>query len=164
MRTALVFPLGPRAEALAGVFGDFRSCNEESAEAVEPVLSFRWRTATSTAVMGTLITENRHGYLEPLQSTTLEITRQVEQGLQWIERRQRWQGEAYVNWQHLNTPDSREIFDYGLRSRPSRGPGSRSAGSSTGSTTVASSTPWARCPTTPCGRPASVCISGSRSA
>ena len=114
VRTALVFPLGPRAEALAGVFGDFRSCNEESAEAVEPVLSFRWRTATSTAVMGTLITENRHGYLEPLQSTTLEITRQVEQGLQWIERRQRWQGEAYVNWQHLNTPDSREIFDYGL--------------------------------------------------
>lgn len=114
VRTVLAFPLGPRTEALAGVFGDFRSGSEEGADEVEPVLSFRWRTATSTAVMGTLVTESRHGYLEPLQATTLEITRQVEQGLQWIERRQRWQGEAYVNWQHLNTPDSREVFDYGL--------------------------------------------------
>lgn len=114
LRTVLVFPVGPRAEVLAGVLGDFRSGSGEGADEVEPVLSFRWRTATSTAVMGTLVTENRHGYLEPLQTTTLEITRQVEQGLQWIERRERWQGEAYINWQHLNTPDSREIFDYGL--------------------------------------------------
>lgn len=114
LRTVLAFPVGPRAEVLAGVLGEFRSGSEEDADEVEPVLSFRWRTATSTAVMGTLVTENRHGYLEPLQSTTLEITRQVEQGLQWIERRERWQGEVYVNWQHLNTPDSREIFDYGL--------------------------------------------------
>lgn len=114
VRTCLAFPVGPQAEVLAGVFGDFRSGSDKGADEVEPVLSFRWRTATSTAVMGTLVTKGRHGHLEPLQATTLEITRQVEQGLQWIERRRHWQGEAYIDWRHLNTPDSREIFDYGL--------------------------------------------------
>ena len=65
-------------------------------------------------MLGTLVTENRHGYLEPIQATTLELTRQIEQGLQWVETRERWRGEAYVNWQHLNTSDSREVFDYGI--------------------------------------------------
>lgn len=114
LTTVLAFPVGPRAEVLAGAFADFRSGSEKGADQVEPVLSFRWRAATSTAVIGTLVTVERHGYLEPLQGTTLEITRPVEQGLQWIERRRRWQGEAYLNWQHLNTADSREIFDYGF--------------------------------------------------
>ncbi|HPC83613.1 MAG TPA: hypothetical protein P5234_09595 [Thermoanaerobaculaceae bacterium] len=114
VRTALAFELGPRTEALAGVFCDIRSGSEQGAREVKPVLSLRWRGETSTAVMGTLLTEHRHRILEPLRTTSFDITRQVEQGLQWIEQRQRWQGEAYINWQRLNTPRSREIFDYGL--------------------------------------------------
>ncbi|HPS79502.1 MAG TPA: hypothetical protein PLS53_15185 [Thermoanaerobaculaceae bacterium] len=112
--TALAFRVGPRSEVVAGVFGDVRSGSGERVDDVKAVLSFRHRTATSLGVLGTLVTENRHGYLEPLEATTLELTRQVEQGLQWVETRDRWRGEAYVNWQHLNTSESREIFDYGI--------------------------------------------------
>lgn len=112
--TSLALGVGPRSEVLAGVFGDVRSGSEETLDEVKAVLSFRHRTPTSLGVLGTLVTENRHGYLEPIQATTLELTRQIEQGLQWVETRERWRGEAYINWQHLNTSDSREVFDYGL--------------------------------------------------
>jgi len=81
---------------------------------VKPLLGFRYRTDHSLGVLGTLVTENRHGYLEPLEVTTLEFTRPIEYGLQWRERRPWLDGEFYLNWQALNTPSSREIFDYGL--------------------------------------------------
>ena len=98
----------------AGVFGDHRDGAESFLDPVLPILSFRWRTATSLAVLGTLETVDRHGFLEPLQATTYEITRPVEYGVQWIETRDGFSGEAFVNWQQLNTEEHREVFDYGL--------------------------------------------------
>lgn len=112
--SALSFRPAPRHEVLAGAFVDVRSGDTASfATRVRPVLSYRFRTATSTAVLGTLITERRHGYLEPLEVMQLDILRPVEYGAQWVERRPRFEAEAYLNWQALNTPDTREVFDYG---------------------------------------------------
>lgn len=84
---------------------------------VRPVLSFRYHTVHGMGVMGTLETRDRHGLIEPLYEMRLDISRPVEYGVQWIERRRRFQGEFFLNWQHLNTPTSREIFDYGIVAR-----------------------------------------------
>ncbi|MGE0352988.1 MAG: hypothetical protein AB7I33_07855 [Gemmatimonadales bacterium] len=109
-----------RTSVRAGLFADHRYGSGEFLDPVKPVISFRYRTETSLGVLGTLETVDRHGYLEPLQVTTLEFTRPVEYGGQWIERRKHVDAEAYLNWQKLNTPTSREVFDYGilLRVRP----------------------------------------------
>jgi hypothetical protein len=114
-QTFLSLWLGPQVEVRAGVFGDHRSGeNRKFLDPVKPILAFRYKTEHSLGVFGTLETRNRHGYLEPLEVTTLEFTRPIEYGLQWIEDRPRFHGEVYINWQHLNTSTSREIFDYGM--------------------------------------------------
>ena len=73
---------------------------------VRPLLGFRYRTRTSLGVLGTLVTEDRHGYLEPLEVSTLEFTRPVEYGMQWREDRRQVGGEVFIDWQHLNTRNS----------------------------------------------------------
>jgi hypothetical protein len=112
-KTFLDVATGARTEFFAGVFGDHRSGGEKFLDPVKPILSFRYHTPTSLGVLGTLETVDRHGYLEPLEVTTLELTRPIEYGLQWIESRPRFHADLYINWQHLNTEKSREIFDYG---------------------------------------------------
>jgi hypothetical protein len=111
---------GPHTELVAGVFADHRSGDSSFLKQVKPILGFRYRTDHGLAAVGTLVTENRHGFLEPLEVTTLEFTRPIEYGLQWRERRRVIDSELYINWQGLNTPTTREIFDYGLvlRARP----------------------------------------------
>ena len=112
-QTALDLHISPSTEVLAGVFGDHRSGGDRFLDPVKPILSFRYHTPTSLGVLGTLETRDRHGYLEPLEVTTLEFTRPIEYGVQWIESRPRFHADLYLNWQHLNTSTSREIFDYG---------------------------------------------------
>lgn len=109
-------------EVRAGVFGDVRWGSGEFLDRTKPILSFRYHSPTSLGVIGTLETSRRHGFLEPLEVTTLELTRPVEYGLQWIERRRHWDAEGYLNWQALNTPTQREVFDFGwhLKVRPVR--------------------------------------------
>jgi len=114
LQTYLSAELGPRTEIILGAFGDHRSGRADFLDQLKPLLGFRYRTPTSLGVLGTLVTENRHGYLEPLEVTTLEFTRPVEYGLQWREDRGFLAGEVFIDWQHLNTSQSREIFDYGL--------------------------------------------------
>ncbi len=106
----------------AGVFGDIRWGSTEFLDRVKPVLAFRYETERSLGVIGTLETVRRHGLLDPLAVSTLEITRPIEYGLQWVERRRHWDAEGFINWQALNTPTQREVFDYGwvLRVRPIR--------------------------------------------
>jgi hypothetical protein len=113
-KTFLSVRPGEHSELLAGVFGDHRDGGESFLDPVRPILAFRYRTATSLGVIGTLETVDRHGYLEPLEGTTLEITRPVEYGLQWIETRSTSKVEAFIDWQKLNTVEHREVFDYGL--------------------------------------------------
>ena len=113
LKTFLDLQLGPRTSVEAGLFVDHRDGAEKFFDPVKPILSFRYRSDTSLGVLGTLETRDRHGYLEPLEVTTLELTRPIEYGLQWIESRPRFHADLYLNWQHLNTSTSREIFDYG---------------------------------------------------
>ena len=98
----------------AGVFGDLRYGDDEFLDPVKPILSFRYETPSTLGVLGTLETENRHGYLEPLEVTTLEFTRPIEYGAQLIQRHTYWDMDLFLDWQGLNTPSSREIFNYGL--------------------------------------------------
>lgn len=111
-----------RTALVAGVFGDVRWGSEEFLDEVKPLLGFRYERGSSTAALGTLVTERRHGFLDALAVSTLELTRPVEYGLQWIERRAVWDLDLFLNWQALNTPAQREVFDYGwvLRVRPAR--------------------------------------------
>lgn len=120
----------PRIELLAGVFGnhqlgspDFFSQTHAllpqgddttTYSPIRPVLSLRYHSAHSLGVMGMLETDQRHGMLEPLQVMQMDITRPVEYGVQWIQHGAGFHGEVFLNWQHLNTPTSREIFDYGF--------------------------------------------------
>jgi hypothetical protein len=119
-RSILRMQTGSHTSIHAGVFGDHRSGSDQFLETVRPLLAFQYHTPTSAGVMGTLVPDRRHGFLEPLQVTTLELTRPIEYGLQWTERRRWWDGQIYINWQGLNRPDRREVFDYGwlLRVRP----------------------------------------------
>jgi hypothetical protein len=106
--------LGPRTEVVAGFHGNHESGDSRFLSPFKPILGFRYRTDRSLGVIGTLVTEDRHGYLEPLEGTLLDITRPVEYGVQWRELHRDGGGEVFLNWQHLNTSSSREVFDYGL--------------------------------------------------
>lgn len=112
--TYLAAALGPRTELVAGFYGNHRSGDDRFLDPFKPILGFRYRTDHSLGAIGTLVTEDRHGYLEPLEGTLLDILRPVEYGVQWREHRSRGGGEIFLNWQRLNTSTGREIFDYGL--------------------------------------------------
>jgi hypothetical protein len=115
--TALEFRTGRRTSFSAGVWADHRFGDSEFADPIRPIIAFRYRGRTSSAVIGSYFPERRHGHLEPLEVTTLEITRPIEYGAQWIERRRHWDAEVYLDWQKLNTEEQREVFDYGFVAR-----------------------------------------------
>lgn len=116
----LSFQTSEHTRIHAGVFGDQRSGDDEFLGTVKPLLSFRYEKGRSLGVLGSLMTDDRHGLLEPLQVTTLELTRPVEYGIQWLERHDFLDAEFFLNWQTINTSDQPEIFDYGLvlKARP----------------------------------------------
>ena len=113
-KSCLELGLGDHTRIRAGVFGDHRSGDTKFLDPVKPILAFLWQNDHSQAVLGTLEPRDRHGYLEPLEGTTLEFTRPLEYGGQWVENQDRFHIDAYLNWQHLNTDTSREIIDSGL--------------------------------------------------
>jgi len=124
----LEIELGPYNRILLGVMGDFRSFNDPTVTTY-PILSFEYRRGGTTLAMGSLETDvpqdflkpmknsvesfYRHGFLEPLEVTTLEFTRPVEYGLQWMENDSVYHQDIYLNWQLLNTPGVPETMDYG---------------------------------------------------
>jgi hypothetical protein len=104
--------LGERAFLTGGVFGDFRSV-ASPAVTVKPLLSFEYREGGTKLIMGTLETQNRHGFLEPLEVTFLEFTRPVEYGFQWMEDDPAFKADLFLSWHQLNTPEEPEELDYG---------------------------------------------------
>lgn len=122
LATDLEFRTGRRTSFAAGVWADHRFGDTAFADPVRPILRFRYRGRTSEAIIGSFFPVRRHGHLEPLEVTTLEITRPIEYGGLWIERRRHWDAEVYLAWQKLNTEEQREVFDYGFvaRVRPVR--------------------------------------------
>ncbi len=103
-----------RVELRLGLFADAKTGSESYADTIIPVISVRYRTSHSLGVLGTLETVRRHGLLEPLMVTTRELTAPIEGGMQWIERRGRFTGDAWINWQKLNTDKQREQFEMGV--------------------------------------------------
>ncbi len=97
-----------------GLFADRRWGSDRFTDSLKPVLSFRYETPHTLAVLGTLETVDRHGLLEPMMVTTRELTTPIEYGMQWLEHRGPFQGHTWVNWQKLNTPFEREQFELGL--------------------------------------------------
>lgn len=105
--------VGRRTSLRIGLWADRRWGSDEFTDSLKPVLAVRHETRHSLGVIGTLENERRHGLLDPLMVSTRELTTPIEYGLQWRERRGWFQGEAWVNWQRLNTPEQREAFEMG---------------------------------------------------
>lgn len=103
---------GARTLFQAGVFADHRSAQSAITD-VLPILSFRFHDNDSLGILGTLQTLRRHGMIEPLEVTTLELTRPVEYGFQWLQTGKAFRVDVFLDWQDLLTPDQRETFDYG---------------------------------------------------
>jgi hypothetical protein len=104
---------GSRTELRAGFFADRRWGSDNFVDSLKPVLSFRFRSAHSLGVFGTLETVDRHGLLEPLMVTTRELTTPIEYGGQWIVNTDHFHGETWLNWQKVNEPEQREQFELG---------------------------------------------------
>ena len=113
LTTWLAATYGRRTELRLGFFADRRWGSDNFTDSIKPVLAVRVRTPHSLGVFGTLETVERHGLLEPLMVTTRELTTPIEYGGQWIEHRGVFHGEAWINWQKLNTPTQREQFEVG---------------------------------------------------
>ena len=106
--------LNPIAYLSVGVFGNFRSTSDvDPAMDVKPLLSIEYRHGATRLVMGTLETQDRHGFLEPLEVTYLEFTRPVEYGIQWLQDDPGFKCDMFLNWHQLNIANQPEEFDYG---------------------------------------------------
>ena len=96
----------------AGFFVDGQNQNGVSVE-FKPILSFEYHTGTTRLIMGTIENQNRHGFIAPLENETLELTRPVEYGFQWLEKDEGFDTDVYLDWQQVDQPGQDEIFDYG---------------------------------------------------
>src|SRR3954469_23177510 len=56
MQTYVSAALGPRTEVVGGIYVDHRSGRGDFFDQVKPLLGFRYHTATSLGVLGTLVT------------------------------------------------------------------------------------------------------------
>jgi len=113
--TRVEFRTSPRTTFHAGVFGSERFTEDAELDPVLPLLGFRYHGEKLDVLVGTLETRDRHGLLEALEVSELELTRPVESGAQVLLHADRVRGDVFINWQKLNTPDHREVFDYGVR-------------------------------------------------
>lgn len=110
-----------------GLFGAGRFGSHEFLEHAEPAIALELSRGASRFIFGSLETvttrhdvegpdvETLHGLLPPLQEETLTFTRGQEMGLQWLVGSEALEQDAWINWQRLNTRESRERFDAGYR-------------------------------------------------
>lgn len=125
-RIALTVPIADNVHLRGGVFADNRFGSENVFELVRPIAALAIGTPRNQVVLGTLDTathfggpdlEGPHGLLAPLQTETLAFNRPYEAGFQWLVNAPRVRQDAWLNWQKLNTPQHREVFDVGMNSR-----------------------------------------------
>jgi hypothetical protein len=95
-----------------GLFVNHPSAQEVETDA-QPILSFIYHTDVSQFIFGTLQPVYRHGLIEPMEVTTLELTRPIEYGLEWVQKDNFINLDSFLNWQQILTDVDREIFDYG---------------------------------------------------
>jgi hypothetical protein len=125
-RLVLDAEIGSRAFLTGGIIGD-RRFGGDRFEMVRPVFALDLEAGMSRFVFGTLELRRQpvfgpdragpHGLLPPIQRETLSFTRPYEAGLQWVYRGQIASHETWLDWQRLNTPSGREVFDAGVVGR-----------------------------------------------
>ncbi len=109
-----------------GLFGDHRFGDDDSFQIVRPVLALHVKNEFTRFIIGSIESGARqvglgpdqlgpHGLLPPLQRESLAFSRPDEAGLQWTFDMDRFEQEAWINWQQLNTEQNRELFDTGVR-------------------------------------------------
>lgn len=106
--------LTPRVTIETGIYVNRRHGAEDFVEEENPVLSFIYRGDHGTFSLGSYFPEKRHGFLELIQDSTLELRRPIEYGLEWDYHRTWLTLDYFINWQRINTTEQREIFDMGL--------------------------------------------------
>jgi hypothetical protein len=100
----------------AGAFADHQSAQAVTTN-IQPIFSFVYHEGGTQFVFGTLLPVYRHGLIEPMESTALEITRPIEYGLELIQKDNFINLDSFLDWQQILTNVNREIFDYGGSSR-----------------------------------------------
>ena len=100
----------------AGAFVDHQSAQAVTTN-VQPIFSFIYHEGGSQFIFGTLLPVYRHGLIEPMESTALEITRPIEYGMEFIQKDSFINLDSFLDWQQILTDVNREIFDYGGSSR-----------------------------------------------
>jgi hypothetical protein len=120
--------LSPRTTVRLGVFGNQRFGAEHGFSTVRPVLTLIVTGAGNRFLFGALDTgafraaggpdlDGPHGLLPPIQRETLSFSRGYEAGIQWTHTGARERHDGWINWQKLNTPGQRELFDAGFTAR-----------------------------------------------
>lgn len=127
IRPSLDVTLNPRVTVSLGAVTNHRFGGDAAFELARPLAAITFRGASHTFVMGTLPWRTStaggpdrhglHGLLPPIQRETLRFERPYEAGLSWSVAAARFQQEAWINWQRLNTSAQRERFDAGLSAR-----------------------------------------------
>ena len=117
--------MNERVTVRLGAAGNHRFGGDEDFDSVKPLAALIVKHGTSTFVIGSLETTHArvpagpdrggpHGLLPPIQIETLSYDRPLEAGLQWRVESPRLAHETWINWQQVNTPAHREIFDVGI--------------------------------------------------
>ncbi len=117
-----------------GLFGDHRFGDDQNFENVRPVLALHVKNDVTRFIIGSIESGTRqvglgpdrlgpHGLLPPLQRESLAFSRPDEAGLQLTFDTERFEQDAWINWQQLNTDQNREVFDTGVRGQLDIAPG-----------------------------------------
>lgn len=105
-------PALDKVDLWAGLFVDHASAADQPVS-LNPILSFVYHEDATQFLFGTLQPLYRHGLIEPMEVTTLELTRPIEYGLEFVQWKGPAQADVFLNWQDVLTDTQREIFDYG---------------------------------------------------
>ncbi len=126
-RILLDVTINDRVKVRGGLFGSGRFGSHEFLEQAEPAIALEISRGASRFLFGSLDTvawrhdvagpdlETPHRLLPPIQDERLTFTRGQEMGLQWLVASSRFDQDAWINWQRLNTAQHRERFDAGYR-------------------------------------------------
>jgi hypothetical protein len=113
---------GDHATLQFGVYAIERAGSHSPIDRALPIVSLRIHSPTQHLTLGTLSTDRAdygpdrttpHGLLPPLARETLWFTRAYEVGVQWQVHTAKIAHELWYNYQKLNTPEHRELFDAG---------------------------------------------------
>jgi len=115
-QTSLYFTVDrPRFDFSLGVFLRREFGDEDDLSMALPLFRFRYKTDYGKFIFGFIDSSNNHGLPEAILSLQYPFVYPVEEGLQILPHYRNFNGDAWINWYLLNTPDHREFFAAGVR-------------------------------------------------